>query len=397
MSSRQCLLIAPLVSHATAGRIAALVNTDYSVSLLDVSAREIRFGVDQYPYNKLKRIHALNAMRAGYFRDWSHVDQLRDVLRSRGMLAEDPPVMDSLREILRSENPDVVVTYYGPIGLHFSRLVKRINPRQRVVFIANLAPSTILGGNSVAKAIKGPFVPEFVDYKVWLNELDFIVCASEEMSGFLQREYSCSADKLAVLPDFLPRTFQVSGSSDVSLAAERRNPQVIFLGAPERWGGEIDRLDTEFAKFERAGIDVYVSSGQTHRDSRNSYPYFSDDDVFSGKLSDYAHRFDAALVLYNWSTRHERFRSTLPTRFFSSLAAALPVVVKGGMFDAVENFVREYSIGCTFESADDLHAVLTNKKALSECRDNVRRLLPVFSAESQSEKLQHIFDTILRA
>jgi hypothetical protein len=47
---RKCLLFAPLVSHASAGRIAALINTGWELTLVDISNRPVGFSLNQYPY-----------------------------------------------------------------------------------------------------------------------------------------------------------------------------------------------------------------------------------------------------------------------------------------------------------------------------------------------------------
>ena len=49
------VFIAPLVSHATIGRIAALVSTNIDVVLVDVSSRESNFSSKPYPINKIKK------------------------------------------------------------------------------------------------------------------------------------------------------------------------------------------------------------------------------------------------------------------------------------------------------------------------------------------------------
>lgn len=394
MSNKNCILIAPLVSHATAGRIAALVKSGYQVTLVDISSRDVCFSTTNYPYTLLHKIYKLNITEIDPFYSRPSLNLLfKDILRSYNFIKENVILLNKLSEIISLENPTFVITFYGPLGIHFSRLVKKINADQKIIFIANLLPSTVLRGGFFFKFIKSKLTNEYVDFNRWIHKIDTIVCSSDEMADFVVRKFNYPESRLIVVPDFHPNTFQFNKNNIQK--ADFKALSLIFLGAPERWGGRIDDIDHQLNLYsERVKVYASISIERDDNSSWYPYPYFTDDEVFTGNLSDFAHNFTAALVTYNISLRSERFRSTLPTRFFSALAAGLPIAVKGGIFDAVESFVEKHDIGFVFYTEHDLFEKLSDSKKLKEQKDNVIKLLPFFSAESQGEVFKSLFEQL---
>lgn len=392
---RKCLLFAPLVSHASAGRIAALINTGWELTLVDISIRPAGFSMDQYPYSGIKEIHFLGINELDpFYRTPSHLAMIKDVMRSCGFIPENQTLVKKITNIIAADNPDVIFTFYGPLGIHFSRLCKKITPQLPVVFIANLIPSTLLSGNKFMRWIKRQIVNEFVDYKNWINKIDLVFCASDEMMDFIHIKFNYPRSRLYVVPDLHPKSFQVTPEVIKRHKNDEIKNSLIFLGAPERWGGYMDNIDSQLDRFSRAGISVYTSENiaKNGKHSWNSYPYFSDDEVFSGKLSNFAHQFSAALVTYNINRPSERFRSTLPTRFFSALAAGLPIAVKGGLFSGVESFVKKYDIGFVFNSDEELLAGLNDQEKMKRQKGNACLLLTKFSAEDQSKHIKELIE-----
>jgi hypothetical protein len=126
----------------------------------------------------------------------------------------------------------------------------------------------------------------------------------------------------------------------------------------------------------------------------SKYEYFSDDEVFGGALARFAHGFDAALITYATTARMERFRSTLPTRFFTALTAAVPIAVKAGVFDAVESYVGRHGLGFTYRDARELHAKLEEHEKMAQYRANAIEHLKIAAAEEQSPQFEAIFDRL---
>jgi hypothetical protein len=392
---RKCLLFAPLVSHASAGRIAALINTGWELTLVDISNRPVGFSLNQYPYSGIKEIHFLGLKELDPFYETpSYSGMIKDMMRSRGLMPENQTLVKKISNIIALESPDIVFTFYGPLGIHFSRVCKKIKPELPVVFIANLIPSTLVSGNRLMRWLKKYLINEFVDYKNWINKMELVFCASDEMVDFIHIKFNYPRSRLYVVPDFHPKSFQVTPDVIIQSKNDDIKNSLIFLGAPERWGGNMDNIDSQLDRFGKAGISIYTSEfiAKNGTQSWHAYPYFSDDEVFSGKLSNYAYHFTAALVTYNINRPSERFRSTLPTRFFSALAAGLPIAVKGGLFSGVESFVKKYDIGFVFNSDEELIEGLNDQENMKRQKENVYLLLNQFSAEEQSPQIRELIE-----
>jgi hypothetical protein len=52
---KRCLIFAPLVSHATSGRLAAIAAADYELYCADTSTRPLSFNLDLYPFSLIKK------------------------------------------------------------------------------------------------------------------------------------------------------------------------------------------------------------------------------------------------------------------------------------------------------------------------------------------------------
>lgn len=408
-SERRCLLIAPLENHATAGRVAALAATGYAITVADVSIGNVP-AEDCYPFDAIRRVHDVRASQqdpiyasTGRARAFS---LLTDWLRSYRIFPESRKLTGALREAIREGNPEVVVTFYGPIAIHYARIVKRIAPRLPVVIILNLLPSTIVARtNPVATRLRKLMANEFADYRNWLHELDAIVFASDEMKTFVRKKFGNTPPMALVAPDYLPRTFQGSVQEDDAAAAlpndnAAREPSVIFLGAPERYGGVLDSPDEQFLQLANSGIHVY-SGSMSDRALENPrchvYSRFSNEAVFSGRLAEFARGFDAAIITYNVRGRHERFRSTYPTRFFTALTAGIPIAVKGGVFDACERFVAEHGNGFVYNSVTELKETLLDRARMAGYRQRAREVMRTTTAETQGAAVRAFLDQVIAA
>lgn len=397
---KKCLLIAPLVSHATLGRIAALGCGNYDLYVADISTRPMRHDMSRYPYSLIKSVFSLEVTETDpfYRKSASLSEWIIDSLRSRGLLPEYANLINRIREVISSIEPDVIVVYYGATAIHFARMVRRIFPKIPIVLIFNVLPITLERKRGWKRFIRRAFINEFVDYKRWANSIDVFICASDEMADFATRRLQIPTNKLVVLPDYLSQCVNVKTLNRVQKSQESQ-PRVIFLGAPERWGPTIDNLDTQFMELAAEGVTVYsgaMSNLAIETGYCFKYPYFTDDEVFEGKLANYAHSFDAAIITYGIKERRERFRSTLPTRFLTALTAAVPIAVRAGIFDAVESYVTRHGLGFVYESPKELREALADHQAMDSYRRNVIEHLQEIASEKQAPQFETIFESIVR-
>jgi hypothetical protein len=396
---KRCLIFAPLVSHASSGRLAAIGATDYELYCVDTSTRPLGFSLDQYPFSLVKEYFNIDvAINDPLFqKNRSCLNIFFELLRSLGLLNENSAIVGKIKEVLSRVDPSVVVLFYGPNAMHFGRILKRIYPKLPLVLIHNLLPSELVGVGGIKNILKEIVSVERLDYSRWLRLMDSYIYASEEMANYAINRYKLSPQKKNILPDY----FSKISYAKIKINHNEKKENVltaIFLGAPERWGSSIDNLDADFLELTRLGISIFsgamddkiIKTGYGHK-----YNYFSDDDVFAGALSNYAHKFDVAIIAYGFRDRAERFRTTLPTRFFSAIAAGIPLAVKGGMFDAVEAYIKKYKIGFAYHDATDLKQQLRDLESMNRYRMNAIDHMKDHNAENQAAIFNEIFRKVI--
>jgi hypothetical protein len=392
---RRCLLIAPLEAHATVGRLTALVATGFELHVIDLSTKPLRYKLNVYPFTKIVSYVRFNPKSDKTNSLINIIDNVIKRLRSFGLIPHSRGVLKILSKEINRIKPSVVVTFYGPAGIYFARLLKIIDDCLPIVSILNLIPSSLDYDKTFRGFIYKHFNHELQNYKNTLRNLDFVVCASSGMINYLSAQYGVPNDRTAVLPDYFPKAMSVKYPLyDIEQSPHR----LIFLGAPERFGGVLDDIDDQFLEIANSGIAIHSSKISKLVVSTGlgfSYPYLTNDEVFSGSLSIFAHKFDAALITYGISKRHQRFKTTLPTRFFSALSAGIPIAVRAGLFDAVEKYVEQHSIGFIYCNMAELRSRLFNKSQMTNYRKNAIDHSKQIYAENQAKDFQNIFEFVL--
>ena len=397
-----CLLIAPLQNHATIGRVAALINTKYTLSVADVSGVEYE-RVFCYPFDRIAAIYDIDGVKNDPIYSVTSMNILLasfiDSLRSAKILLENRQISERLRDIVLAVKPSVVVTFYGPIGIHFARIIKRIDFKIPIINIINLIPSTIdlKQRRGINKCFFRLLNRECNDYRFWLPKLEGVVYASEEMKKFVERRHTGLRAMRLISPDYLPKTFQGSGNLNPSIMTGR-GPNIIFLGAPERYGTVIDALDDEFLELCKSKIHIY-SSNMSEEVLATGYGHIysrmTNKQVFTGELAEFARQFDAVLIAYNINVRHERFISTLPTRFFTALTTGLPIVIKKGYFDACERYIEKHDIGFVYRDVIELVRFLRDHNRIFEIRQRAQRHMAESNAEARSKEWEEFIGQVI--
>ncbi len=396
----RCLIIGPLANHAFIGRVAAFAAAGYDIYLIDGTTDYVEWLANDYP---IKQAKIISFLEDPYYREPSKNKRFFfEFLRIMGLLAEDRPMSQQISCLVKKYEIDFIVTHYGTHAIHFSRILKRITPDIPVINIINLVPSSINMRTGLSKVLLGSSGRiEMLSYRKWLKKIDGVIYANEKMKKYAADKLRAGNVEYAILPDYLPMAFYAKISPEFK-QQERiindSNPKVIFLGAPERYGSVIDSLDKEFMELAKANIHIFsatiahdvIATGFGHY-----YPLMSNSDVFTGKLATFAAQFDAALVTYNIEQRHERFRTTFPTRLFSAISAGVPIAIRGGFFDACEEFVVEHQIGFVYDSAPDLRTKLNDRNLLQQCRINVRKKMIEMCAENQKNEIRHFVDKLI--
>ena len=174
---KKILIILPLVSHASAGRLAALGNCGAELHVIDTSIRKNKQGLDKYPYNLIFKIHDYDAIVDDpYFQyNLTYEKVIIDLLRSKNIIKENKNNSYKIKEIINKIKPDYIITYYGAQGAHYARIVSKLSQDIPIIVILNLYPHTLERANKISKTLRRIFVNEFSDY----NSIRKIVLAQK--------------------------------------------------------------------------------------------------------------------------------------------------------------------------------------------------------------------------
>ena len=301
-----------------------------------------------------------------------------------------------MKYICNTYKPKFIVLHFGTIAIHYARIIKRTVPNIPIINIINLIPATIVVSRKVY--LQYSLWLEYLAYKNLLPGIDGLVYSSKLMADTVAKKFQNITERTIVLPDYLPLSFNASNTIRYN-QDEDSSVSLIFLGAPERWGNQIDDIDKEFMDIAERKIHVYsaemsekvVATGYGH-----IYPRFKNEDVFNGKLALYASGFSAALITYSAEMIqiNERFRSTYPTRFFTAITAGIPIAVCNGLNDC-GIFIEKYGIGFVYRDVEELIIKIKDKTKMISYRYNALVLRDAINAEAQSEKISKFVNTII--
>lgn len=370
---KKILLFAPLVSHASWGRVSMMANAEIDFSIFDTSTRKQIFDYkNYYPFSQAKSIDHRTIIRGPENKLLKYQNLLLENLRALSWASENKSEINEIKELLNQNNPDEVFLYYGPEAIRYLRILRRLDFDKPINIILNLIPSTLIARRMPKRYISGSLSPEYNNYRHWLRSADRCFVASNEMKDFVVKKFCLDKSMIYIYQDYLP-------VSDIPRSIpDLKSQSLIYLGAPERWGAniEIDLVDEEFQNLIYNGFQIASASFSGFlKQSKKAiqYPRFSDQDVLSGDLARYANCFHGALIYYSNANDRERFRSTLPTRFFSSLDAGIPLIVKRCGLTAVENYVKYHDIGIVYDDPREVKKFISDKNSYNKTRDNAAR------------------------
>lgn len=387
------LMVAPLSSHATLGRIAAVHSPNINIDFLDIGLRPIRADMSLYPMSLIENYYDLRGENLDSFLAHpSRTNIVIDALRSWGILPEDKKLKATFKEFIQKSNPDIIYFYYGSLSMRYIRILSD-DITLPVIQVFNTYPITLESESKIKRFIKRLFINEFVDYKMHSYKVNAFIAASLPMLNFAKAKLQLTKNAVTVMPDYLPKSFYVKNTDATEFNYDNWN-NLVFLGAPERWGKKIDDIDNQLLEMSSFGLNVYINEKSAEAHYPFTYPYFSDADVMAGKLADHCNQFSAALITYNLSRPRSRFRGTLPTRFFSAISVGIPILVKRGQFTSVEEYVEKYNIGIIYDDYEHLALELRDTVRLKRLRENAKEHSTMHFAEKQSNSMMSLFEKL---
>ena len=401
----KCLFIGNIYQHATIGRIAAFKSAGCDIKLLNVGNHPLKFE-EEYPIPNVEFVWDLaNKSIDPYYKKIKirklglhQKKQLIEYLRIKRNISENKKICRFFNQIIRDIKPDFVVLHYGTMAMHFARIIKYIFPELPVIVIINLLPSALNNSN---KQNNLSLKIEMSQYKYLLGELNGVIYTSQDMIDYSKRNFGHVGKNFLIFPDYLPRSFKFwkqNFNKTKNIEQYNGKKKVIFIGAPERWGTKIDSIDLEFMDITNEKIHIYsgkidqkvIDTGYGHE-----YSYFTDKKIYNGEFATYVHKFDVALVTYNYNLiqNNDRFKTTYPTRFLTALTCGIPIAVRKGL-TICEKFVLKHNIGFVYQNTKELKDNLFNIDKMKSLRKSAIKQSNHFTAESQSNDIKSFVSRI---
>ncbi|MCK4600890.1 MAG: hypothetical protein KAU28_00390, partial [Phycisphaerae bacterium] len=316
MSQKRVLLTGLSVSHIVGSKIEVLRLMGYSPHMLDIGG----YGEGEQFYQP-DSFHtyrsALNGASTPLLSRM--IRRLKEAGRSPGLLSEEKDEADLARRVLADVRPEIIWGIWGSSALRWLRILRRVGFTGKTVWTANVFPNRVTRPGLVKWSSEGSL------YRNWLHRMDGLILTEGRMHRYMAREY-CNTRPITktCLPDFLPRSWFAR-----TLGAPKHGVthHVVYLGAPERYGGPMDRVDEDLLGLADSDVHVHCcqpKEASVAHDRICFYPRREDSSFTRGEFGQFLQQFDAVIVLYNLSGYHPRFASTFPTRFLTALCGCVP-------------------------------------------------------------------------
>lgn len=355
------LLIGYFCSHVVGAKVVLLKSMGYEVHAFDVADHDF---VDNIYGADFLSSHNDTTL-SGISRNLRWHEKLCKSVRGIFFNKKEMSMQRIACRLVTTVNPDIIWGVWGPKALKWLRIIRRNGYKGTIIWTANVMPSRLKKLESSS---------EDMLYRKSLDLIDGLILTNKHMLEFTQQRYPKTKDsKVLLMPDFFPRCWY---ARNLNVPNGNTGPKVVFLGAPERFGEEIDRVDDILLDLAENGINVYCARPKemsVEHPLINYYDRFDDISFVNGEFAQFINQFDAAVVMYNYEGSHPRFESTYPTRLLISLCGCIPVFLKKGLLSASEEFITINDIGGVFTDGKNLKKILVNMDLMRMYRRNAAR------------------------
>lgn len=280
------LLIGFFSSHVVGSKVELLKSMGCEVHAFDVDNYDFAGNIycADFFYN-----HKDSRLDSGFW-DSSYSVKVKTFARSVLFNKEDEKILRIADRLIKMVDPDIVWGVWGPKALKWLKAVRQSGYVGKMLWTANVFPNRLkdLDGTS-----------EDAMYRKWLHRIGGLVLTNKRMHEFMQLRYPRTRkSKILFMPDFFPRKWYAR-RVDVPTSTK---PRVIYLGAPERFGAEIDRIDDVLLDIAENGVSVWCARPKETAANHTLVKYydrFDDLSFVNGDFGQFANHFDAAIVMYS--------------------------------------------------------------------------------------------------
>jgi len=372
MSPRNVLLMGYFKNHIVGSKVELLKSMGYNVHAFEAG----NYDLAEYIYYADSFYNYGNYNRPVSHNNWiyRYKNEIEEIIRNLGLIKEYKNMATIAMSLIEKIEPDIIWGVWGSGILSWLRTFRRVGFRGKIVWTANVIPNRIKNLN---------WSSENMLYKKWLHKMGGIILTGNRMQEFMQKEYPRSKNnKHLLLLDYLPKSWF---AKKVDYLANNKEPHVVYLGAPERYGKKLDIVDTQLLEMANAGIHIHCAKPKDSSVSHTLIHYyepFDDASFVNGEFGQFINQFDAAIVLYNYERYHPRFASTFPTRFIVALCGCTPIFLKKGLLLSCEEFVEGNGIGKAYENTLELKKMLMDVALMDRLRKSSKQNYNKFSSDS---------------
>jgi hypothetical protein len=367
---KDILLVGYFISHIVGSKVELLKEMGYHVHALDLGNYSVTENI--YCPDSLRTYSGLNHLNIYRKRIHLYANEVKEMMRNYNFINEEKQMYLMAHCIIEEIQPDIIWGVWGSGILKWLRIFYKVGYSGSMIWTANVLPNNISNFK---------WSTENILYKKWLHKMGKIILTGNRMLEFMQKEYpKTKYTNNLLLPDYLPQSwFAKKGDSFSS----KQEYHVIYLGAPERYGKEIDRVDSYLLEMANGGIHVHCALPQVTSIEHpliHFYDRFDDASFVNGEFGQFINQFDAAIVMYNYDGYHPRFASTFPTRFLVALCGCIPIFIKKGLLLTCEEFIENNGIGKAYDDIFELKKMLMNDDLMYSLRKRSQQNVTKFAS-----------------
>jgi len=304
-------------------------------------------------------------------------------IRAQFLGTNDEQYLEQTLRILDEANVTHVLAFWGTRPLADIKALKRRRPHLK--FILNVLCHPI-GLTPLAVRLQHLVMGSV------MKSLDGLVVSSLYMQKYFERNVPGST-KVPTL--VLPPCWSEKYARKVSLEPADAKPNVIFLGRTDWSAGQSsDNVSESLHSLMQEGIDVhYNRSPESETNEEHACPF---DGMDIDKLTNFAARFDASLIVYELANvqKSDRFDVTVPDRLITSVAAGIPIALPADGYTACKEYLQEYGAVIEYRSMAHLAEQLRDRTDVERLRRTAFEKAEGYRAEKLLPRLVSFLDEL---
>lgn len=297
-----------------------------------------------------------------------------------------------LISIFKDYDIDFIYALWGTNALIEIKLIQNINNNVPIFYNYLTYPTREMN-------YKNTIVNYFLN-KIILK-IDGHILASHYMKEFMYKIHNINLNKAVIHPSFYSNNYKYKNKFIKISSLPTSSPNIIYIGTTKFEGRLIDDVRLSIANIAHQQINIYVPESKCKFPDSDYLHFYKKIDSIAlarGELAAFMSKFDASIILYNFSIKaipKERFKNSIPSRFFFSLISGLPILIEKDYLLSCEDFISRYKNGIIYNDFIDLNNKLKDISLINEIQINARSLSDMFTFENSYPDLEKFILSII--